>query len=310
MSLEWANADQDTRFHLMTEVTLAYMRAVGVDRAVLHPISSVEWGEHAASLLPDRFSLVVGALVAAEDGTMALRGAAGSVPIPSIDEWVAERSSTPGVVGIRLGRPSVEQFGPALEACAREGLPVFILPPSTSGDPRSFGGDFTDVSAIARRYPNLTVVIDHLGLPQWPSRLDSPPFRALPDLLELAAYPNVAIKFAGAHSMSQQPYPFDDLWPHLTRIIDAYGTRRLMWGTDISRFYERIGFSKFPASGAENESAYVDGIAPELLTSEDVREVPHSYAEALFHLRGSDRLSADDKEWLFGRSAQELLRWP
>lgn len=309
MAFEWADADQTTRFELMTEVTLAYMRAVGVDRAVLHPISGLEWGEYAAARLPDRFSLVVGALVASDDGTMALRGAAGSVPIPSIDEWITERSRTPGVVGIRLGRPSVERFEDALAACAREGLPVFILPPSKSGDPRAFGGDFTDVAAIAQRYPDLTVVIDHLGLPQWPSPLDSPPFRALPELLELAKYPNVAIKFAGAHSMSQQPYPFDDLWPHLRRIVDAYGSRRLMWGTDISRFYERIGFSRFPASGAENESAYVDGIAPELLRPEHAPEVPHTYAEALFHLRESDQLSTDDKEWLFGRTAQELLRW-
>ena len=310
MSFEWADADEVTRFELMTEVTLAYMRAVGVDRAVLHPISGLEWGEYAAARLPDRFSLVVGALVAAEDGAMALRGAAGSVPIPSIDEWVSERSQTPGVVGIRLGRPSAERFGPALRACAREGLPVFILPPSKSSNPRAFGGDFTDVAAIAREYPELTVVIDHLGLPQWPSPLDSPPFQALPDLLELAELPNVAIKFAGAHSMSQQSYPFDDLWPHLRPIVDAYGARRLMWGTDISRFYERIGFSKFPPAGIEGESAYLDGIAPELVTPDYAPEIPHTYAEAFFHLRASDRLSADEKEWLFGRTAQELLRWP
>lgn len=310
MSLEWADVDQVTRFDLMTEVTLAYMRAIGVDRAVLHPINGLEWGEYAAARLPDHFSLVVGALVAAADGTMALRGAAGSVPIPSIDDWVSERSRTPGVVGIRLGRPTAEQFGPALTACAREGLPVFILPPSKSADPRAFGGDFTDVSAIARQFPDLTVVIDHLGLPQWPSPLDSPPFRALPEMLELAQYPNVAVKFAGAHSMSQQPYPFDDLWPHLRRIVDAYGARRLMWGTDISRFYGRIGFSRFPSSGVEGESAYLEGIAPELVNHEPPPDVPHSYAEALFHLRESDQLSTDDKEWLFGRTAQELLRWP
>lgn len=310
MALEWAEADQATTFDLMTEVTLAYMRAVGVHRAVLHPINGLEWGEYAAARMPDRFSLVVGALVASDDGTMALRGSAGSVPIPSIDEWVTERRQTPGVVGIRLGRPSVDRFEAALKACAREQLPVLVLPPSKSDNPRAFGGDFTDVTAIAQRYPELTVIIDHLGLPQWPSPLDSPPFRAVPDLLELAKLPNVAIKFAGAHSMSQQAYPFDDLWPHLRPIIDAFGPQRLMWGTDFSRFYERIGFSKFPPSGVENESAYVGGIAPELLQSAPAPVVPHTYAEALFHLRASEQLSAEEKEWLFGRTAQELLRWP
>jgi hypothetical protein len=309
MALEWSEADKATRFELMTEVTLAYMRAVGVDRAVLHPISGPGWGEYATARLPDRFTLVIGALVAAEDGTMALRGAAGSVPIPSIDEWIAEKSRTPGVVGIRLGRPSAERFDTALTACAREGLPVFILPPSKSSDPRDFGGDFADVATIAQRYPDLTVVIDHLGLSQWPSKLDSPPFRALPGLLELAALPNVAIKFAGAPAMSQRTYPYDDLWPNLRRIVDAYGARRLMWGTDISRFYGRIGFMKFPASGSDSDFAYCDGIAPEL-TRVGTDHVWHTYAEALFHLRDSDQLSADEREWLFGRTAQTLLRWP
>jgi L-fuconolactonase len=309
MALEWADADQATRFDLMTEVTLAYMRAVGVDRAVLHPISSLEWGEYAAARLPCRFSLVVGALVASPDSTMALRGSGGSVPIESIDDWISERKRTPGTVGIRLGRPTVEQFDPALKACVREGLPIFVLPPSKLPDPREYGGDFTQVEAIARQYPDLTVVIDHLGLPQWPATLESPPFRSLPGLLELAKYPNVAIKFAGAHSMSQHPYPFDDLRPHLRRIVDAFGAQRLMWGTDISRFYERIGFAKFPARGIEGESAYVDGIAPEL-NPDYPYVVPHTYAQALFHLQHSDLLSAEEKEWVFGRSAQELLGWP
>jgi hypothetical protein len=308
LAFQWAGADQATRHELMTEVTLAYMRAVGVDRAILHPISEPGWGEYAIARMPDRFSLVVGSLAATEDGTLSLRGAAGSTPIPEIDEWVVERSRTPGVVGIRLGRPSLELFEPALDACAREGLPVFVLPPSKSPNPRNFGGDFSVIEQIARRYPGLTLVIDHLGLSQWPSELDSPPFRELPGLLELAAHPNIAIKFAGAPAMSLQDYPFDDLWPHLRQVVDAFGAHRLMWGTDFSRFYGRIGFAKFPPSS--DDDTYADGIAPELVRGEQGVHEWHSYAEGLFHLRDSDHLSREEQEWLFGRTAQSLLRWP
>ncbi len=74
MSFEWADADRLTRFELMTEVTLAYMRAIGVDRAVLHPTGGLERGEYASARMPDRFTLVVGPLVAWEDGTMTMRG--------------------------------------------------------------------------------------------------------------------------------------------------------------------------------------------------------------------------------------------
>jgi hypothetical protein len=36
----------------------------------------------------------------------------------------------------------------------------------------------------------------------------------------------------------------------------------------------------------------------------------HTYAESLFCLRCSDQLSEGDKEWILGRSAREVLRWP
>lgn len=307
MALEWPHADHETRLELMTEVTLAYMRSIGVERAVLHPICGIGWGEYAVARMPDRFTVVVGPVVVAPNGSTSLRGSTGETPISSIDEWVAAQRRTPGVVGIRLSRPTADLFEPVLAACAREGLPVLVLPQSPSGNPREFGGDFAETALIAERFPELTIILDHLGLPQWPATLHDPPFRELPGLLALAAHPNVAIKFAGAPAMSHRPYPYDDLWPSLRHVVDAFGAHRLMWGSDYSRFYERIGFLRFPPPAEAGAFAYRDGIAPELLG--DHAEW-HTYAESLFHLRAGAELSAEEKEWILGRTAQTLLHWP
>jgi hypothetical protein len=139
----------------------------------------------------------------------------------------------------------------------------------------------------------LTVILDHLGLAQPPSdSRDLPPFRRLSELLEVARYPNVAVKLCGAAALSEAPYPFDDLWPSLHRIVDAFTPQRLMWGSDISRFMGRVGFVVRRVRGAEGEYPG-----------------RHTYAEALFHLRETGELSADDKACILGRTAQTLLRW-
>jgi L-fuconolactonase len=51
----------------------------------------------------------------------------------------------------------------------------------------------------------------------------------------LAQYDNVRVKISGACTMSHQPFPYDDIWEPVLRIIDAFGLKRCMWGTDWTR---------------------------------------------------------------------------
>ena len=48
------------------------------------------------------------------------------------------------------------------------------------------------IDAIAARYPNLRLIIDHLGLVR--PKLDHEAFAHLPGLLALAKRPNIAVK--------------------------------------------------------------------------------------------------------------------
>lgn len=73
---------------------------------------------------------------------------------------------------------------------------------------------------------NLRVVIDHVG------RLDLDRDRA-EDLLALAVYQGCAVKLSALSTVSAEPWPHPDLAPVLSRLLDAFGPDRLMWGSDF-----------------------------------------------------------------------------
>jgi predicted TIM-barrel fold metal-dependent hydrolase len=286
--LDWDGADASSRRQLLTELQLAYMTAVGIDCAVLFPVD-LGWGEEAAARFPDRFAVV---RMITPEGVLD-----GLDPLdPDIDALVAEEIRKPATLGLRILPAHLPPDGSGyallddgfydrvLELCEEGGLPVFM----------STMGNLSAPALVADRFPGLTIVIDHFGMLQPPTcERDSPPLRALPELIALARYPNVAVKFSGGPTLSEQSYPFDDLWPHLEQVVAAFGADRLLWGSDISRVWGRIGFREVKLPYGENDYPG-----------------KHTYAEALHYVRDTDRLSERDKEWLLGGTASKLLGWP
>jgi predicted TIM-barrel fold metal-dependent hydrolase len=136
-------------------------------------------------------------------------------------------------------------------------------------------GSLPLVGELAARHPDTSVVIDHLGLRQpFEPPVPEQPFEELPLLLDQARHPNVSVKVSGACTMSHEPFPFDDLWEPLSRVFDAFGLDRCMWGTDWTR-------------------------ATALVT----------HAEAVAAFRDTDRLSASDKAQLMGGSLARIYGW-
>ena len=82
------------------------------------------------------------------------------------------------------------------------------------------------------------------------------------------------IKISGACTLSRQPFPYDDIWDGVLRIIDAFGLDRCMWGTDWTRATELL--------------SYEQGVAPFRMTT---------------------RLSDSDKETLMGGTLAKVYRW-
>jgi predicted TIM-barrel fold metal-dependent hydrolase len=128
------------------------------------------------------------------------------------------------------------------------------------------------LARYAEKFPDISFIIDHCGV-----AFDAPRGTAsLDDTVAMARYPNVALKWAHAPSfLSVEPYPFADLEPKLRRVVDAFGPKRVMWASDYTVSRRR-----------------------------------QSWAESLFCIRHSPSLSEADKEWILGRTARTLLRWP
>ncbi len=150
----------------------------------------------------------------------------------AVADEVAEWAATPGVVGARimLTAQPFEADDPGLNsilaAGAKASIPVNIM---ASGKLPLFG-------ELARRHPNTQMVIDHVGLAQ-PFEPPAPPepFADLANVVSLAAYDNVAIKISGACTLSHEPFPYPDIWEPLSKVFDAFGFERCLWGTDWTR---------------------------------------------------------------------------
>ena len=61
-------------------------------------------------------------------------------------------------------------------------------------------------------------------------------------VLALAGQPNIRIKISGACTLSHEPFPYDDIWDPVLKIIGAFGLDRCMWGTDWTRATELLTY--------------------------------------------------------------------
>jgi L-fuconolactonase len=54
------------------------------------------------------------------------------------------------------------------------------------------------------------------------------------------------VKISGACTLSHEPFPYDDIWEPIGRIIDAFGIERCMWGTDWTRAAAVVNYERRP----------------------------------------------------------------
>lgn len=247
--------------HVTADEMVAALDAVGVDGAILvSPFMlygyDASYALEAQRAHPGRFAVVKP--VDPDD--------------PAVADVVAGWKDTPGAVAIRIlmsAHDARDPHGPALarvaRAAARHDLPVNV----------HCWDNLHGAMALIDRHPETRFVIDHLGIVQ--------PFEAtaarqswpeLPQVLELARRPNAAIKVTGACTLSNQPYPFADIWDPLARVFDAWGFGRCLWGTDWTR-----------------ANAVVD------------------YAQSVEAFRRSSRLSEDERALLMGGACARTYGW-
>jgi predicted TIM-barrel fold metal-dependent hydrolase len=215
--------------HVTGDEMVAAMDKVGVDGAIF--ISSFSMYRYDASYAvevvkayPGRFGIIKP--VDPDD--------------PGVADVIAEWKKIPGTVGIRIMYPKESKRAPddpgfdrIARAAARNSFPVNVL----------CWGNLDAGMALFDRHPDTRFILDHLGIIQ-PRVPPAPPepWADLPKVLELAKRKNVVIKVSGACTLSRQPYPFPDIWDPLSRIFDAWGFDRCLWGTDWTRAFAVVNY--------------------------------------------------------------------
>lgn len=236
---------------------LREMDAAGVHRAVLIP---PYWDGprndvvlEAARLHPDRFAVM---------------GRLDNDPPPTRDQIPTWRRQ-PGMLGLRCSF-SRRQAGATLddidwlwEKAEKAGVPIMVLVPHAM---------MPQVDRIAERFPGLNLAMTHLGLTS--GARDEEAFRDLDKLLALAKRPNVAVKASALPAYTSDGYPYRALHPYLRRVYDAFGPKRMFWGTD---------FARLPCTYRQAVTMFTE-------------EIPW--------------LTTGDKEWIMGRGLCEWLGWP
>ena len=191
------------------------MERCGVDRCVLVQSSAYGWDNSYMLECLERFPRLFKAIglidPLARDNAMAL------------EHWMGR-----GISGFRLHplyypRQPVWIDSPAhdrlWESAARTGAILqFHMLPEHAGP----------LARMVERHPTVRVIVDHLGKPDV---TEAPPYPSFQGVLGLASNPNVWIKIGDYQIASKQAFPWRDTFPFVALLKDAFGTRRMIWGT-------------------------------------------------------------------------------
>jgi L-fuconolactonase len=242
---------------MTAEKLLSLNAQAGIDKTVLvQPYTAYKYDNSytadCAAKYPDRFTSVC-----------ILDPTQNETP-DQLTYWVKER----GMRGIRLFT-TTETEGtwlddsrtfPVWERAASLGIPICIM---------TLFHQLPRVRTVLERFPNVTVALDHLAVPRLSA---GPPYDAVQPLFELVRFPNLYLKFSSVNLYAARRGKSTSR-EFLTRLIDRFGTSRLMWG------------SNFPATYDRSLKDQVD------LAKEDL-----------------SFLSAEDQRWIFAETA--LTLWP
>ena len=238
---------------------LALMDEAGVSHAVLvPPVLEADRNDLClaeAEAHPDRFAVM------------------GRLPVERLDapQMFERMLAQKGMLGVRFTFHSesarqilkdgrADWFWPVAE---RLGVPVMLFAP----------GQVPEAGRIARAYPGLNLILDHMCLSEAMKGTDQVG-ETVEALLKLAVLDNVSVKVSSLPGYSVEAYPFRDLHEPVRRVVERFGRERCFWGTDFTRL-----------------------------------RCPYRQAVTMF-TEEMPFLGNDDLEWIMGRGLAKKLGWP
>ena len=73
------------------------------------------------------------------------------------------------------------------------------------------------------------ILVDHCGRPTVSAGLEQPGFQAV---LELGKAGRAFVKLSGLVKFSREPAPYEDTWPFVAALVDAFTLRHCLWASD------------------------------------------------------------------------------
>jgi L-fuconolactonase len=202
------------------------------------------------------------------------------VPVTPDDEYVAWcLEQYPGrfaAIGVQGPDLDVDSYRRRREAAQLQGLRLFALDGASplleelarAGDKLWFYGGSEQMQLLADaldRLPELAVVLNHLGFRPTAFHADEhgrPRFDSaygdenVTAVCELARFPRVHVLLTGMYAFAAESWPYDDLRPVVSRLLDAFGPRRLLLGSDFPWIRRVPGYAETLAA----VDALLDGL--------------------------------------------------
>jgi L-fuconolactonase len=186
-----------------------------------------------------------------------------------LEGWVRQ-----GCEGLRLG-PLTRSPGrdplAIWRKAAQLGIPISCLGSLAEFTSPEFEGLF-------QQFPRLPIIIEHLG---GGGTDRSEGWSQYQKVLSLARYPNAYMKIHGFGEFCPRPMPmvhpmpFTNIPPLIEMAVDAFGSNRLMWGSDFPPVANREGYR-------------------------NALKLPMEYVKFK---------SQEDREWAFGKTAASLFKF-
>lgn len=169
-------------------------------------------------------------LLAIAEGNPSVLGVVGWVDLldPAAPETLRRLTAHPKFKGVR---PMLQDLpeddwiaNPALDPAIRAMIDLGL-----SFDALVYPRHLPPLLAFARRHPGLQIVIDHLAKP-FIAKGEREPWAS--DIWALAELVNVFCKISGMATEAGPDWTVDALAPYVDHVIRAFGSSRVMWGSD------------------------------------------------------------------------------
>jgi predicted TIM-barrel fold metal-dependent hydrolase len=128
--------------------------------------------------------------------------------------------------------PDSPMLRPFWETAERLRIPIAITAPGLTDK----------MLAVLDRHPELRLLLDHFTLhrardlefpPDGLLRAPTEPVSVQTERLEgYIPFEGVRLKLSGLIEMSEEPFPFRDLHPHVEQMLDMFGASRIAWGAN------------------------------------------------------------------------------